>query len=454
MKVTAAAASSLPGSARLSVVTVVAFGSFIFSSVLEYCLPLYFNALPGFPRGVWANLVAWQVAPWCFGPLMAGMLARKFGERRVWAAALMAQACVPLLLALNPQPWIVPPLAFWNGLTAALMWVGGVSLAQMVAPEKKGLSNGLIMTALGVGSVVGPLAGRAILWHTDLAELWRSSGVSDIGWFLINVIKPQTNPELISFKWLLWFLSFITFFNAVLMYLWGQRAGRWTSDAPHQTWGQIFSDLKTLVTDPRYLTLVVGLCLCGGVIFQVTNQFLLYRAEDLGLIVESQDRGWIVLQLIRMMMWIFGGIGVGLLAGRKTGIVTGATILGAFALAAGSIGLSSTTVQLFAASIAFEFVRQFMRWSHAGYMAAQMPDNLRATAIGGGITAAGISSTIFGFAANRFLDPSGAAFDSSKPFFFACVIGCAGALGLLAFCLFSKARVPLAEDLKIPNVSS
>jgi MFS family permease len=124
---TAAHANPLPGSARLPIVTVLAFGSFIFSSVLEYSLPLYFNALPDFPRGVWSDLVAWQVAPWCIGPILAGILARRYGERRVWAIALFGQACVPLLLAVDPRPWIVAPLAFWNGLTAALMWVGGVS---------------------------------------------------------------------------------------------------------------------------------------------------------------------------------------------------------------------------------------------------------------------------------------------------------------------------------------
>jgi hypothetical protein len=156
---------SLAGTARLPVVVLVSLSSFFFTSILEYSLPLYFNALPGFPKGVWADLAAWQVAPWIIGPFLSGLLARRYGERRVWGAALAGQALVPVLLVEVPTPWIVAPASLWNGFTGALMWVGGISLAQVVPPHKKGLSNGLLMMSLGVGSVLGPLAGRAVLWR-------------------------------------------------------------------------------------------------------------------------------------------------------------------------------------------------------------------------------------------------------------------------------------------------
>lgn len=427
-------------SARLPAVGFVALGSFLFSSILEYSLPLYFAALPDFPRGIWADLVAWQVAPWCFAPILAGLLARRYGERRVWAGALIGQALVPLILAMYPRPVIVPSLAFWSGFTGALMWVGGVSLAQLVPPKQKGFSNGLIMTALGIGSLVGPLVGRAILWNDQIGELYRGGGLRDIGLFLADIIKPQNDPALASFKLIFWLLVGTTLVNAVVIGLWGQRPGRWRGESTNQNWQQTARDLKRLIAEPRYWALVGALCMCGGPLFQATNQFLRYRAEDVGLIVGSQDRGWIVLHLIRMSMWVVGGAAVGLLAGRRAGGIVAAVLLGAFAAASAGIGLADTSRALFAAVIFFEFVRQFMRWSHAGYMAEQMPSDLRATAIGGAIAVAGISSTIFGFAANNLASPSSPSFYSPEPFYVAAALGVAGAAGLLIFDRFIPIR--------------
>lgn len=57
-------------------------------------------------------------------------------------------------------------------------------------------------------------------------------------------------------------------------------------------------------------------------------------------------------------------------------------ILAAFSVSVPGIGVSQLAWELFLAAAAFEFVRQFMRWSHAGYMSEHMPSDLPATAIG------------------------------------------------------------------------
>lgn len=421
------------GAARLPVVVLVSLVNMFYAAILEYSLPLYFSSLEGFPKSVWADLVAWQVAPWFFAPILAGLLSRRFGERRVWGAAMLGQAVVPALLAAVPQPWIVAPAAFWNGFTGALMWIGGISLAQVVPAHKKGLANGLVMMSLGLGSLVGPLAGRAILWHEQVNDLLQRGAWQDVGLFLIDVIKPVSDPSLGGFHVVLWGLAGATALGAAVMWIWGQRPGRWQGEKARQTWAETADDLKRLFANSRFWALVSSLCLLGASLFQANNQFLRYRAEDLRLIVGAQDEGWILLKELQVLMWIPGGLAVGLLAGRRAPGLAAVFMLSGFALAGAGIAWASTSAGLFAAVAMFEFVRQFMRWSHAGYLSEHMPQDLRATAIGVAISISGTSSAIFGFLTNAILDPNAAAFDSREPFWLAAGLGLAGALGLFVF---------------------
>src|SRR5262245_1603055 len=171
--------NSTPGAARLLVVVPVAIISFFYAAVLEYALPLYFGARSteaaahggSFPADIWSQLVKYQVTPWIIGPIAAGLLARRYGERMVWSVALLGPAVIPLVLALDQSPAPIPLVALWQGLTGALMWIAGISLVQMVPPEKKGLANGLMMTAVGAGSVFGPLGARCLIHRGELKSL-------------------------------------------------------------------------------------------------------------------------------------------------------------------------------------------------------------------------------------------------------------------------------------------
>ena len=78
-------------------------------------------------------LVKYQVTPWIIGPLLAGLLARRYDERAVWSGALLGKVLVPLLLITHPQPVVIKIVALWQGFTGALMWIAGISLVQMVS---------------------------------------------------------------------------------------------------------------------------------------------------------------------------------------------------------------------------------------------------------------------------------------------------------------------------------
>ncbi len=429
------------GTARLPVVVLVSMLNMFFAGILDYSLPLYFKAL-GYPESGWAQLVAWQTAPWFFAPILAGLLSRQFGERRVWGAAMLGQAVVPAFLATVPDVEMLAPVAFWYGFTGALMWIGGISLAQVVPAHKKGLANGLMMMSLGVGNLLGPLLGRAILWHEQVRALADAGEWPDIGRFLINLIKPTSDPSLAGFEVIFWGLAGTTVLGAAVMWTLGQRPGRWQGEKADQTWAETADDLKRVLSNPRFWGLVIPLCLLGGAIFQASNQFLPYRAKNLELIAGSQDRGWVLLKLLQVFMWIPGGLAVGLLAGRRAPGLAGVLMLAGFGLSAAGIAWASTSAGLFVAVAAFEFVRQFMRWSHAGYLSEHMPADLRATAIGLAITFSGTSAAIFGFLSNAVWNPDAAGFDSRDPFWLAAGLGVTGALGLFVFDRF----VPIRQE--------
>ncbi|MCH2114828.1 MAG: MFS transporter [Pirellulales bacterium] len=432
---------SAAGTARLLIVVPVALVSFFYINMLEYALPLYFEArseaarLAGgsFPLDVWAEVVKYKVLPWIVGPLLAGLLARRYGERAVWCGALLGKVLIPLALTTHPHPNLISALAIWQGLTGAMMWIAGISLVQMVAPEKKGFSNGAMMVSLGVGSVFGQLGGRCLIYYDEFASLLGAGNWSDFGARLLNLEPTMSAPALADFELMFWLLTVTTLLSATFIGLWGQRPGRF-DHALAPGWSQTIGDLQRLTRDPKFWALVAALCLFGGPVFQASNQFLPYRAKEMGLILAGgADNGWIWLNLLKVAMWIPGGAAVGLLAGRRAPGIAAVGMLGCFSLAVLAIGASQLVWQLFWSVAAFEFVRQFMRWSHSGYMSEHMPDDLRATTIGLTITISGLGSTVFTWIAPRIWDPNAAEFQATGPFLAAAVCGLAGCVGLFLF---------------------
>ena len=437
-----------PGTARLGVIVPVAILSFFYMNVLEYALPLYFEARTSsdvqsggsFPLDVWAEVIKYKFTAWLVGPVVAGLLCRRYGERLVWGASLAAKMPVPLILAMHPHPNLIAVLAIWQGFTGALLWIAGASMFQMVAPNRKGFSNACMMTSIGVGSLLAPFAGRGFIYRSELSSLISEGNWSEFGARLLNLSSMTSTPQLKDFEILFLCLTGTTLICGLAIGLWAQRPGRFDRDNP-PGWGRTLLDLKTLSRMPSFWALVVTLCVIGGPVFQSSNQFLPYRAKSLGLIeAGGEDHGWVWLHLLKVIVWIPGGAAVSLVAGRRAPGIAGAAMLGAFSLAALSIGASQTVWQLFCCVAAYEFTRQFMRWSHAGYISEHMPRDLRPSAIGFSISFAGVGSTIYLWVAPWIWDPKATDFNSAGPFWAAGTVGLVGALGLWLYDRFRPIR--------------
>jgi hypothetical protein len=448
--------NALGGTARLGVVMPGVAVSVFFGALLDYCLPLYFGALnqeaqargSSYPMDAWSVLWKYQQIVWIIGPFLAGLFSQRYGERFVWGAALLGQAVIPLALYLDPDPEHLRPVAMWLGLTGSLAWIAGVSLVQAVAPAQKGLANGLTMATLGVGSIVAPVLGKVLLYWPELAGLVAAGEWSAAGKRLVNLTPMTSTPAVADFASSFWLLGLSSVAGGVAIALWCQRPGHFEK-ATSPGWAQALNDLGRLARCPAFWALTVSLCVLGGPVFAMANQFLPYRAKDLGLISEAQDRGWLWLQVLKPLMWIPGGLAVGLLAGRRAPGIAGVVMLAAFSLAALGIGRSALAWQLFATVALFEFVRQFMRWSHAGYLSEHVPTDLRATAIGCSVTLAGVGGTIASWGADFLWSPKVPGFESSRPFVAAALVGLAGSLLLFVCDRVRPIRGPSTEEAAV-----
>ncbi|MBI2824040.1 MAG: hypothetical protein HYX69_05025 [Planctomycetia bacterium] len=439
--------TSLAGTARLPVVVAATIVTIFYAAALDYSLPLFIGALSTatsatggpLPADTWSVLWKYQQAMWIVGPFAAGLLARRYGECTVWGWSLIGAAMIPITLAVHPAPDVFRPLALWLGLTGALKWIAGVSLAQMVPNKKKGLSNGLMMASLGLGSIAGAIVCRGLLYRKELAAVADSSGLAACLPRLFSFTPMSSTPDSTDFAPIFWLLAASTVACGVVVRLWGQRLGRFQDAAPPD-WQQSISDMRALARCGKFWALVLTLCVLGGPVFATANQFLPYRAEELGLKVGAEDHGWMWLQLLRTLMWIPGGAAVGFVAGKRAPGLAGVAMLATFSLTALSIGASQVAIQLFASVALFEFSRQFMRWSHSGYLAEHLPENLRAAAIGCSITFTGIGATVASWTADYLWSPIAAGFRSSTPFLAAALVGLTGSAILLVYDWFRPIR--------------
>ncbi len=398
---------SIAGAPRLAVVFGVSLFNYVSHALIRYSTPLYFNALK-YPEDTYANFVFYWLAAFIAGSSFSGLMASRFGERRVWSGSLLLFAGLGLLLIHIPGYWMIPFSGLLYGISAAGQWVSAMAFVQTATPSKRGRANSLLMIALGAGSFIGAPVGRIL-----------------IGWFSDGEPAPG------DFAPLFWSHVLICVLGAIVV----ATASRHPGPAWHQVSESSWRTNLALLKMPRYLAIVIPLSLMGGPVFQTVNIYLPYRASapEIGLIAGSVDQGWAALLTAGYGFQFLGGLAIMLIAGKKASTGVAAAVLATYAACSLGIGLSPHAYALFVFASLFEFVRQLMRWSQTGYISEQMPIHLRGPAIGFSATLSGLSSTLFAFVMDKVLSPGSPDFSSSFPFFVGGSIGVLGALLLLIF---------------------
>ena len=388
---------------------------FFTQSLMSYLGPLYFPA-QGLPKDAWETWVFYGIIAWVLGSPLAGALGNHLGERATWALGLLTYiAGVIVVLCLHGQSAATAAgliaAAVLIGIAGALIWIGSISMTQAVPAERRGLANGLMMAAMGLGATLAPAAGRLLVGLGS--HLWGTDGA-----------RAFYLPFLV--------LAGLSAACAALLWGWGQSPGGETGAGVHGggiSWVQALSVARTRV----FLTIILPLSLFSSMLFQSWNAYLPYRAKEghIGLIVGSADHGWVALTTLGFAMQLVGGLLVGLLAGKRISIRIAALLLAAFAAFGLWVGLAPSAFWLFPACGLFEMTRQFMRWLQTGYVSELVPEGVRPTAIGLSVMLSGVGGVLFTFVMRRVQSPNSETFLTWLPFVVAAGIGLVGAGWLL-----------------------
>lgn len=385
----------LAGTARLSVVAPAAIAAFVAQSLYLYALPLYF-AHRGLPDNAWETFFIGFVAIWLPGAPLTGALCSRFGERVSWGLGglmlMVLAACATFTpLAVLRLDAALFALGCCAGAAGCLLWVGGISLAQVVPARRKGLANMTMMLGLGAGSIAAPPLGRSVL-----AML----GATDAG-----------------FAVLLSCVGALGVLSGALVALWGQRSGESAEHCPADTYR--LAGFAVLLRNPRFRFFALTLGLVAGAMMQTGNIYTVYRARELGLIQGAVDTGWANLQTTGYAMQFLGSLLVWRLAGRAAGpwlAAAGLALFGAFGLA---IGFAPAPIAVFPAVAGFEFCRQVIRWLQTGYVTEHVDPAHRASAVGLTTMMSGTGAVILVCVVRFTANNGGPGVSPSFPFFVA-----------------------------------
>ncbi|MBC7106459.1 MAG: MFS transporter [Firmicutes bacterium] len=124
-------------------------------------VPGYAVRLGASPEDVGVIFAAYSVTL-LLGSLPAGRVADRYGRRAPVVLGMAGLALATLAFALARSYWTLLLSRLLQGLAAAATWTAGLAMIADMYPERQGEKLGLAMTAMGVGSLAGPVLGGGL----------------------------------------------------------------------------------------------------------------------------------------------------------------------------------------------------------------------------------------------------------------------------------------------------
>ena len=182
-----------------------------------------------------------------------GVLADRWGRRRVAAIGVMTSSSLLSLMAVAPSPWLLFLILLVGGLGSAAFHPAGTGVARSVGGERKGLVMSVFSAGGTIGVAVGPLIIGWLLMTGQLAlsPFLMIPGVLG-GLALLAFVPPQPRPRgtpwpplvdlsllrgpvgVLAMSGILRAVSFVTFMNAMPLFLVARRG--LPTDSPVLFW--------------------------------------------------------------------------------------------------------------------------------------------------------------------------------------------------------------------------
>jgi len=124
-------------------------------------VPQYATLLGASPGGVGLIFAAYSLTL-LLGSLPAGRLADRHGRRGPVVGGMAGLALATLAFAQAHSYWMLLLSRLLQGLAASATWTAGLAMIADMYPERQGEKLGLAMTAMGVGSLAGPVIGGTL----------------------------------------------------------------------------------------------------------------------------------------------------------------------------------------------------------------------------------------------------------------------------------------------------
>lgn len=91
-----------------------------------------------------------------------GIIAEKYGYQRVLGLGMLGLGLVTMFYGQVHAPWQLLVARLMQGSAGAVSWTAGLALVALLFPRRQGEKLGVVMAAMGLGSMLGPPVGGAL----------------------------------------------------------------------------------------------------------------------------------------------------------------------------------------------------------------------------------------------------------------------------------------------------
>ena len=154
-------------------------------------LPFWAQHLGANPLQVGLILTVYSLAQFIFLPVL-GRLSDRFGRRPIILWSLLIEVVSLALTALSGSFLLLLLTRFIGGMGAANIGAAQAVVSDTTPPAERAKGMGFIGAAIGLGFVLGPALGGALVTLGLTAPFWFAAGVALINAALVFFLLPET----------------------------------------------------------------------------------------------------------------------------------------------------------------------------------------------------------------------------------------------------------------------